>query len=169
MVLHLSPDHVKAIATHAERTYPEECCGLLLGKLTRQNQQESRTLVEVLETQNAWSEETAAEMQDIVNQSAALGTTKTSRYWIDPQDLLNGQRYARDRQLDIIGIYHSHPNHSAVPSECDRTLAWSHYSYMIVSVQQGEAQDVRCWSLDDQHQFQAEDLCFTPTENERSR
>jgi proteasome lid subunit RPN8/RPN11 len=63
-----------------------------------------------------------------------------------------------DRNLDIIGIYHSHPDHPAVPSEFDRAIAWSQYSYIIVSVQQGKACDLKSWSLDDDHQFQPEEI-----------
>jgi proteasome lid subunit RPN8/RPN11 len=84
--------------------------------------------------------------------------TKERRYWIDPQDLFAAQRYARRHNLDIIGIYHSHPDHAAVPSECDRAYAWAQYSYVIVSIQQGNAHSFQSWSLNDQHQFEAEEI-----------
>jgi proteasome lid subunit RPN8/RPN11 len=87
-----------------------------------------------------------------------IGTGKSDRYWIDPQDLLVAQRYARDRQINILGIYHSHPDHPAVPSESDRLLAWSDYSYLILSVQSGIVSDYRCWTLDQHHQFQLEEV-----------
>jgi proteasome lid subunit RPN8/RPN11 len=148
-VLTISVDHLKLIQAHAEQTYPEECCGLLLGRFDRGSN--ARTLVEVRQTENAWSFSIADELE-------AQGLTKARRYWIDPQDLLKAQRYARDRQLDIIGIYHSHPDYPAVPSECDRACAWSGYLYLIVAVDRGIAQDLLCWSLDDRHQFQSEAL-----------
>jgi proteasome lid subunit RPN8/RPN11 len=163
MALQLSSDQLKAMQTHAERTYPEECCGLLLGQSDRPS--DLKTLVEVRPTENTWSAAVAAAFNLTADSLTADSTTdapfensftKTRRYWIDPQEMLAGQQYARDRQLDIIGIYHSHPDYPAVPSECDRACAWSQYSYMIVSVQQGIAQDLLCWSLDDQHQFQPE-------------
>jgi proteasome lid subunit RPN8/RPN11 len=72
--------------------------------------------------------------------------------------MLKAQKQARDRNLDIIGIYHSHPDHPAVPSEFDRAIAWQQYSYIIVSVQQGKACDLKNWSLDDDHQFQPEEM-----------
>lgn len=151
------------ISAHAERTYPEECCGLLLGRLTRQHSRTDQLLVEVWATVNAWSEAAMASVSEVVDQAAMLDGTKASQYWIDPKDLLVGQKYARDRQLDIIGIYHSHPDHPAIPSECDRVLAWSHYVYLIVSVQRGIAQDLLCWSLDENHQFQPEEILLIPS------
>lgn len=153
MVLKLSTDHLRAISAHAESTYPDECCGLLLGKLS----QDSKTLVEVMLTENAWSAETAQSFQAL-DATAQQVSTKCSHYTIAPAILLKAQREARDRQLDIIGIYHSHPDHPAIPSELDRVYAWHQYSYIIVSVQNGKACDLRSWSLDDEHQFQPEEI-----------
>ncbi len=99
---------------------------------------------------NVWN----ANAANALNDTAAL--TKTRRYSIAPEDMLAGMREARRRSLDIIGIYHSHPDHPAIPSECDRALAWSQYSYLIVSVEQGTAIDCRSWALNDQHQFEPE-------------
>jgi proteasome lid subunit RPN8/RPN11 len=76
------------------------------------------------------------------------------------------QRDGRERNLDIIGIYHSHIDHPAVPSECDRRLAWSSYSYVIVSVVHGKASDLKSWCLDDQHQFQPEPIQPEPIQPE---
>ncbi|MBF2003586.1 MAG: M67 family metallopeptidase [Synechococcales cyanobacterium M58_A2018_015] len=179
MVLYLSPIQQQQIASHAEQTYPEECCGLLLGRLERQvapvdsdltdqiNQikldQSRRWLVEVYPAQNTWDAEVAAAMADLMevsfNQTPDL--SKRRHYWIDPQELFAAQRHARQQQLDIIGIYHSHPDHPAVPSESDRRVAWAEYAYVIVSVRQGVAQDMLCWSLD-QQQFQPEAMILTP-------
>lgn len=159
MTLHLTPDQLTQIVTHAERTYPEECCGLLIGKIDRTYPSAtSKTLVEVWEVVNAWSIEIGEELAAAIPaaEEQRLSHAKTDRYWIDPKDLLEAQRYARDHQLDIIGIYHSHPDHAAAPSECDRSLSWPQYSYLIISVEQGKAQDKRCWSLDEHHQFQPE-------------
>lgn len=151
-MLQLSLDSLQQISTHAERTYPEECCGLLLGRVEADGR---KRLSEVWETPNAWSAETAEAVAFRVPPGAA---STRDRYWIDPQDLLKAQRYARDHQLNVIGIYHSHPDQAAVPSECDRLLAWARYAYVIVSVRQGKVQDLRCWSLDETHQFQPEEI-----------
>lgn len=161
MVLELSPAHLEAIATHAAQTYPEECCGLLLGQIHR-DRPDVKTLVEVWATENVWNAEIAASLDASLTQAS----TKETYYWIDPKEMLAAQKYGRSlksstsdgRGLDIIGIYHSHPDHPAIPSQFDRTYAWSQYSYIIVSVQQGKAVDIRSWSLDEQHNFQPEDL-----------
>jgi proteasome lid subunit RPN8/RPN11 len=160
-VLQLTADHLQQIHTHAERTYPEECCGLLLGQFDRQ-QSQSRVM-EVWPVVNAWSLTVAEELAAIEPAAfTGLKTAKTDRYWIDPQDLLKAQRYARDRHMQMIGIYHSHPDHPAQPSECDRRLAWAQYSYVIVSVRDGQSQATHCWNLDANHQFQAEELLIVP-------
>ena len=154
--LKLYTNHLWAMRAHAESTYPNECCGLLLGKLTK----DSKTLVEVMPTENAWSAEAAESFQAL--DATELISTKRSHYTIAPEVMLKAQREARDRQLDIIGLYHSHPDHPAIPSEFDRVYAWHEYSYIIASVQNGKACDLRSWGLDDDHQFQPEaiDIVF---------
>lgn len=159
--LTLRPEQMQQIQSHAERTYPEECCGLLLGKIERQTGTAQKQLMSVVELPNAWNEAVAAELQDAVAIDSSRhpsATARRDRYWIEPQDLLKTQRDARDQGLIIIGIYHSHPDHPAVPSEMDRVLAWAEYSYLIVSVEQGIVTAVGCWLLDRQHQFQAEEF-----------
>lgn len=152
MILEISPDHLWAIRAHAESTYPDECCGLLLGHLRKDN----KTLVEVMATENAWSAETSEPFQII--DAKSLGSNKRSHYTIAPEVMLLAQREARDRQLDIIGIYHSHPDTCAIPSEFDRVYAWHQYSYIIVSVQNGKACDLKNWSLDNDNRFQPEEI-----------
>jgi len=152
-VLKLHSDHLQAMQTHAESTYPEECCGLLLGHLRG----DVKTLVEVLPTQNSWGDEGVDDFQAIES-SAQRKSSKRNRFSIAPKVMLQAQKDARDRNLDIIGIFHSHPDHPAVPSEFDRAIAWQQYSYIIVSVQQGKACDLKSWSLNDEHQFQPEEI-----------
>lgn len=144
----LSDSHILSIRTHAENTYPEECCGLLLGTIANN----VKTLVEVCPTTNDWS----AQTED--NSPEKIGLTKRRRYAMSAADMLKGMKDARDRNLEIIGIYHSHPDCAAVPSECDRTLAWPQYSYIIVSVQQGRSEDLRSWTLDTDSNFQPEEI-----------
>jgi proteasome lid subunit RPN8/RPN11 len=153
VILKLAVEHLRSICAHAESTYPQECCGLLLGKLS----QDSKTLVEVVATENTWSAEAVESFQEI-DATLDSGTNRNSHYTIAPEVILKAQREARDRQLDIIGIYHSHPDHPAVPSEFDRLCAWQPYSYIIVSVQQGKAGELQSWGLDDDHQFQPEEI-----------
>jgi proteasome lid subunit RPN8/RPN11 len=150
---------LQEITTHAERTYPDECCGLLIGRFDHRHDSTQRTIVEVWPVANAWSLAVVEELSAVVPEAfVGLKTAKTERYWIDPSDLLKAQRYARDRQLNVIGIYHSHPDHPAIPSECDRRLAWPNYSYVIVSVQHGKTRETRSWYLDDTQQFRSEEV-----------
>ena len=139
---------------HAESTYPEECCGLLLGHIKG----DEKTLIEILSTENSWGEEVTDTFQWVEGSAGERKSSKRNRFSIAPKVMLKAQKDARDRNLNIIGIYHSHTDHPAVPSEFDRVIAWSQYSYIIVSVRQGSACDLRSWSLDDNHQFQPEEI-----------
>jgi proteasome lid subunit RPN8/RPN11 len=144
----LSDSHLLSIRSHAENTYPEECCGLLLGRVA----DDVKTLIEILPTDNAWSSEAEE------NWPEQAGLTERRRYAIKSEDMLRAMKHGRDRNLEIVGIYHSHPDCPAVPSECDRTMAWAQYSYIIVSVRQGSSEDLRSWSLDAEGNFQAEEI-----------
>jgi proteasome lid subunit RPN8/RPN11 len=126
-----------------------------LGKVTLTG----KTVVEVWETENAWNPETSAELD------APSVLTKERRYVIHPKDLLRAQKQGRDRQLSVVGIYHSHPDSPAIPSECDRQYAWVQYSYIIVAVEQGQAKDLKNWTLDDTHHFQPEPLAIATPES----
>ncbi|NER32133.1 MAG: M67 family metallopeptidase, partial [Symploca sp. SIO1C4] len=118
---------------------------------------ESKTLIDVKPTDNSWDQQTADQFMTI-NSSQWRSSSKASSFSIAPIVLLKAQKDARDRQLDIIGIYHSHPDHQAIPSEFDRAIAWQRYSYIIISVQQGKAGELKSWRLDDNHQFQLEEM-----------
>lgn len=148
-MIKISAEDLQGICTHAERTYPEECCGIMLGKID----DEGKTVVEVWETLNAWEEEKWAEFP---GSGGERGRERT--FAIGPIEIIKAQKAGRDRQLQIIGFYHSHPDHPAIPSEMDRAIAWQVYSYIIVSVPEGKADEVRSWSLDAAHQFQEEKI-----------
>ena len=161
-MIKFQPEHLQTIRTHAESTYPEECCGIILGYLAALG----KTVVEVMPTDNAWSTE-AADFPGDVEETRNFASlhNERRRYAIAPQVMLQAQKKAlvsvapRDSEvphLNIIGIYHSHPDYPANPSEFDRLYAWQEYSYIIVSVQNGIAADIKSWCLDDSHQFQDE-------------
>lgn len=151
MVLKLCSHHFEAICKHGESTYPNECCGLLLGQVSNG----SKTVVEVRATANVWDTQ-AAELFEEQESKAS----NQSNYAISPQTMLQVQKEMRDRNLQIIGIYHSHPNSAAIPSECDRLYAWEQYSYIIVSVIAGKAQELLSWELDSEYRFQAEEIAI---------
>jgi len=108
----------EAIRRHGERTYPHECCGVLLGR--------------------------SSEDVNAVEAAVEAGNTRTdsahNRYSIAPQELIRIQRQGRERGLDIVGFYHSHPDHPAQWSKTDFEEAhWIGCSYVITSVEQGTA------------------------------
>ncbi len=151
--LKLSSQQQAKIYHHAQRCYPEECCGILLG-LSHGNQETE--VIEVWETENVWDASSEDVFATVVSSQEAQTGTRRDRFTIDPAVLLKAQKYARQENLDIVGIYHSHPDQVAYPSEFDRAIAWETYSYVILSVQQGNVVACRSWRLDDQHQFQEE-------------
>ncbi len=152
MHIKFNEEHIQAISNHAEKTYPEECCGLLLGTI----EGEAKTVIEVWPTANMWDKENP---QNISDKNIL---TKRQRYVLDPQMMLKAQREGRDRGLNIIGFYHSHPDHPAVPSECDREYAWPEYSYIIIAVKTGKTTDILSWNLNENYQFQPEQILNTP-------
>ncbi len=138
-MLVLTPEHEAAIRAHGEADYPYECCGLLLGTFAADGR---KTTAEVMPISNAREE-----------------SAKRNRFLITPQELMRGERYARSRQLDIIGFYHSHPDHPAVPSGYDLDHALPVYSYVIVAVAQGHAGEVQSWELEaDRSRFNPESI-----------
>ena len=122
------------IQSHAESGYPEECCGILIGK-----------------------DGLVAE----VRRGANLNTERAhDRYLLDPKEQLQAEKEARAKSLEVIGFYHSHPDHPAVPSEFDRQWAtWAGYSYVITSVEKGKAIASRSWLLkEDRSAFEEEEI-----------
>jgi proteasome lid subunit RPN8/RPN11 len=107
-----------ALRQHGEETYPHECCGIMLGRI--------------------------GGGERVVEAVQRAGNTRTdsphNRYNIDPRELVKIQRQARERGLDIVGFYHSHPDHPARWSQTDLLEAhWVGCSYVITSVEQGRA------------------------------
>jgi proteasome lid subunit RPN8/RPN11 len=143
---------LQLIYQHAEAIYPEECCGILLGKLDKL----TKTVVEVIPTINVW--EPAESIDMLLEANSGLARTKTSRYSISPRDILQAQKLSRDLELNIVGFFHSHPDYPATPSICDRDLAWHVYSYPIVSVVNGKVSEMKSWVLDEQGIFQLEEI-----------
>src|SRR5688572_13030762 len=123
----ITPRHLQTIGRHAAMSYPEECCGVLIGK-----PQASTTMVErVLSVGNERDE------------------SRHNRFLISPSTVLAAHKEARALGLEIVGYYHSHPDHPARPSDFDREHAWPGVSYLIVSVQSGKVADARSWRLSD--------------------
>ncbi len=118
---------VEKIKREAEETYPEECCGILIGTANGTE----KNVFRLYGTQNVHSD------------------NKERRFMISPADFKKAEQVARDADAEIIGFYHSHPDHPAVPSEHDREYAWPWYLYLIVSVENGKSSAIEGWELRD--------------------
>ncbi|HEV2828247.1 MAG TPA: M67 family metallopeptidase [Pyrinomonadaceae bacterium] len=126
------------IARHAERDYPYECCGLLLGSFA----DSLKSISEIYPISNAREEE-----------------EKRNRFLIRPEELLRGEQFAAERGLNVVGFYHSHPDHPAVPSQYDLEHAWPMYSYIVVSVKAVATGDLRSWEMEsDRSRFTEEEI-----------
>lgn len=132
---------VRAINAHAERAYPHECCGALLG------------------SEGGDGLRTVAALHEADNRREAAAAPR--RFLISAEDYRAIERAAREQSLDVLGFYHSHPDHPARPSEYDREHAFPWYSYVIVSVQGGVAGETTSWILDDDRVFFQEESVVT--------
>ncbi len=112
------------IRAHGVSDYPYECCGLLLGRFGP----DGKIVTETYPISNAREE-----------------SAKRNRFLITPEELMKGERYARDHDLEVVGFYHSHPDSPAVPSQYDLEHAWPTYSYIIVSTSADRANDLFSW------------------------
>jgi len=154
-MLKLTQKQQQQIYQHAQQTYPQECCGILFGRFEKQNIQ----VVEVWETENAWQPQQEQELfSSVTSSNKPFTESKRDRFSIAPETLFKAQKYARDQNLAIVGIYHSHPDQIAKPSEFDRAIAWDTYSYIIMAVKKGTVTDCRSWRLNEQKQFQQETI-----------
>ncbi|MDQ3322610.1 MAG: M67 family metallopeptidase [Acidobacteriota bacterium] len=138
-MLILKEEHIAEIKKHGERDYPRECGGLLVGHLAADG---AKTVVELMPMENAREE-----------------SARHNRVLILPKDLMRAERYAREKKLDVVGYYHSHPDHPAVPSQFDLDHALPVWSYIIVSVQAEKATDLFAWQMEnDRSKFNREEM-----------
>src|SRR5580693_1315444 len=119
------------IRAHGAQTYPHECCGALLGRDSNA----------VLESDRR--EDSLAAAREILGLFPLVNRRDDSprnRFSVTAQDVLEAEKTAREQGLEVVGWYHSHPDHPAKPSDFDRDHAWPWYSYIIVSVHAGVPQ-----------------------------
>ncbi len=148
--LWISGHLAEKIRAHGAETYPFECCGALLG----------RDSGAVSESDRGRGLQTPAreilQLFPLVNRR---DDSPRNRFSVTAQDVLEAEKAAREQGLEVVGWYHSHPDHPARPSEYDRDHAWPWYSYIIVSVQNGAPQDMTSWRLnDDRAEFSREGI-----------
>jgi len=133
MALTLHAGVTAAIRDHGAETYPNECCGALIGR------------------------------DGVVTSTFALANTTEEgprrRFLVRPDDYREAEKKARVAGGDLLGFYHSHPDHPAKPSQYDLDHAWPFFSYIIVSVRAGAPEDMTSWRLrEDRSAFDQEDL-----------
>jgi proteasome lid subunit RPN8/RPN11 len=124
------------VIAHLKAGYPHEACGILIGEMDVGQTPPAKHVREVVLVQNAWDE---------VNERES----RANRYMISPEDVARADRDAGKRGWDLIGFFHSHPDHPSQPSETDREWAWPAISFMITSVRAGEATTTQSWTLRD--------------------
>jgi proteasome lid subunit RPN8/RPN11 len=138
-MLIVNKEIAQAIRGHGARDYPNETCGAMLG-LDRMEGREVRALFPLTNRRD---------------------DSPRNRFSITADDFRAAERAAKEQGLDLVGWYHSHPDHPARPSEYDRDHAWPWYSYVIVSVAGGEPRDVTSWLLsDDRSHFEPEEIAL---------
>ena len=142
LTLWISSHLAEKIRAHGAETYPYECCGALLGHDTEPEKHDAAREVLAL--------------FPLVNRH---GDSPRNRFIVTPEDVLLADNKAQEQGLELIGWYHSHPDHPARPSQFDLDHAWPWYSYIIVSVQNGAPVDMTSWRLnDDRHAFSPEGI-----------
>ena len=133
----LNSDTSKRMQKHALTTFPEECCGFMFGSF-----KDDKVMVDSVKV--------------VKNNHPDF---RSRRFLISPQDYMNAEKYADENSLALVGVYHSHPNHPALPSETDRLAAMPGFTYIIYSIMDGELADVGAWELEeDRSKFSAVEI-----------
>jgi proteasome lid subunit RPN8/RPN11 len=130
-VINLTHDIIDQFKKHGESDYPHECCGFILGQF----KDEESFGVEYLPASNVKEE------------------NRERRFLIDPLAYQQAEDEADEREMSVISIVHSHPDHPAKPSDFDLDHAWPGFSYIIISVKLGKAAGYRSWQLNENRSF----------------
>ena len=139
----IEPPIRQLLVEDAANTFPDECCGFLFG---REETDGTRVIIDILVVDNSKQGD------------------KTRRFEISPSDYMTAEQHALDHDWALLGIYHSHPKHPAIPSEHDRKAAQPYFSYVIVSVMNSDATvenggiTLRSWLLNEEQQFEEEKI-----------
>ena len=136
----LSAEHLRAIEAHGEAAYPAEGVGFILGRVNGET-----VLVEAL----------------LPLPKRREAAAQHNRYELSPQDFMRAELEAAQRGADVVGVFHSHPDHPAEPSAFDREHALPNFSYLITSVMEGRAGVTRAWRLRDDRRAFDEDQMAT--------
>ncbi len=146
MSLSLAPEHLETLRAQARSAYPHECCGGLLGISDARFPNDKR-------------------VRGVLPAGNERGDSPRNRFLISAGEVRRMEQEARRGGLDVVGFYHSHPDHPAQPSEYDRAHAWPWYSYVILEVRAGRDGALRAWRLsEDRERFEEETLEETTEE-----
>jgi proteasome lid subunit RPN8/RPN11 len=136
-MISIEPEARKIMTEDGLNCFPDECCGFFYGE---EDSIGNRKVTEILVVNNAKEGD------------------KRKKFEISPKDYLKGEQYALEKGLQFLGVYHSHPNHPAIPSEHDRIAAQPYFSYIIISVLSNHTTHMRSWRLNDSLQFEEEEI-----------
>jgi proteasome lid subunit RPN8/RPN11 len=120
-MVEINKELLDKLIEHAQKSYPYESCGILVGQ--------------------------PGKIMDVNFVENKIMERKRDRYEIDPGDFLKVDKLTREKGQEIIGFYHSHPDHPALPSDFDIEHAWPEYIYIIISVVNGNKHNVKAWKL----------------------
>lgn len=126
-LLKLESEFIERIREHGQHSYPEECCGFLFGS----------------------SEGEVKHVRDLHELTNSSGENRSRRYVIRPEEFRAAEVWAAGKDLEILGTYHSHPDHPSRPSQFDLDHALPWWSYIILSVEKGNPSAISSWILND--------------------
>jgi len=136
-MIEISNNILDKIKVHGEETYNEECCGALFGK----SNEDVKTILDLLTFKNEKE------------------SNRQNRFLITPNQYRSAENAAKTKNCELLGFYHSHPDHPAVPSQFDTDHALPWFIYIIVSVNKGEAGDLTAWILkEDRSSFEGQKI-----------
>ena len=132
-MISIAHDALQQIREHGARAYPEECCGVMLGR----GEDEGRTILAVFPVDNVQE------------------SNRNRRFLVSPEQYVEAEKTATGRGMDLMGFYHSHPDHPAAPSAYDTAHALPWFTYVIVSVREGKPDELTAWTLrEDRERFE---------------
>jgi len=139
VVLEIKQRALDEIFKHGLESYPFECCGLMIGYL----KDGDRVVIDVIRAENVHEGD------------------KRVRYRIDPMEYYKAEKQAEERGMQVVGIYHSHPNVAARPSQYDLENSFPNYTYLIISVSKDEIKEYRAWIREENTSFREEEIRIT--------
>lgn len=133
MKVKITKNILEEMQGHAEKTFPNECCGFMFGE-----DSDKRIITTAMSVKNSKQGD------------------RRRMYEISALDYINAEKYALENAITLLGVYHSHPNHPAKPSKYDLKQAVPYFSYVIISVMDGKEEKTTSWRLNQNEEFEEE-------------